>query len=68
MKKFKDWYKEVSGKGLPRAALHNGNWYMEQGLPLVASCTSCGSTLLLPGAYLDAEHYPHCASCAGRHP
>ena len=65
MKKFKDWYKEVSGKELPSAALHNGNWYMEQGLPMVVSCTCCESTLLLPGAYLDDEDYIYCSSCAG---
>ena len=46
MKKFKDWYKEVSGKEFPNAATHNGNWFMEHGLPLVVSCTCCESTLL----------------------
>lgn len=65
MKKFKDWYKEVSGKEFPSAAIHNGNWFMERGLPLVVSCTCCESTLLLPGAYLDDEDYIYCPSCAG---
>ena len=65
MKKFKDWYKEVSGKEFPSAAVHNGNWFMEHGLPLVVSCTCCESTLLLPGAYLDDEDYIYCPSCAG---
>ena len=65
MKKFKDWYKEVSGKEFPNAATHNGNWFMEHGLPLVVSCTCCESTLLLPGTYLDDEDYIYCPSCAG---
>ena len=65
MKKFKDWYKEVSGKEFLSAALHNGNWYMEQGFPMVVSCTCCESTLLLPSAYLDDEGYIYCPSCAG---
>lgn len=34
MKKFKDWYKEVSGKEFPNAATHNGNWFAERGLPI----------------------------------
>ena len=39
MKKFKDWYKEVSGKEFPNTAIHNGNWFAERGLPIVVSCT-----------------------------
>ena len=65
MKKFKDWYKEASGKEFPNAATHNGNWFMEQGLPIVVSCSCCESTLLLPRAYLDDEDYIYCPSCAG---
>lgn len=64
MKTFKEWYKEVSGKEVPNAALHNGNWFMERGLPMVVSCTCCGSTLLLLGAYLDDKDYIYCPSCA----
>lgn len=65
MKKFKDWYKEVSGKEFPNTATLNGDWFAAQGLPLVVSCTNCESTLLLPGAYLDDENYTYCPSCAG---
>lgn len=65
MKKFKDWYEGVSGKEFPNAAIHNGNWFMEHGLPLVVSCLCCESTLLLPDAYLDDEGYIYCPSCAG---
>lgn len=64
MKNFKDWYKEVSGKEISESALHNGNWHMERGLPMVVSCTCCESTLLLPGAYIDNEDYVYCPSCA----
>lgn len=53
MKAFKEWYKEVSGKEISNTTLHNGNWFAAEGLPMVVSCTCCGSTLLLPGAYLD---------------
>ena len=64
MKKFKDWYKEVSGKEMPSDARLNGGWFVAQGLPMVVSCTCCESTLLLPGAYLDDEDYIYCPSCA----
>lgn len=65
MKKFKDWYKEVSGKEFPNAANLNGDWFTTQGLPMVVSCTCCESTLLLPSAYLDDKSYVYCPSCAG---
>lgn len=65
MKTFKEWYKEVSGKEISDDTLHDGNWFMERGLPMVVSCTCCESTLLLPGAYLDDEDYIYCSSCAG---
>lgn len=65
MKNFKEWYKAVSGKEISESALHNGNWYIERGLPMVVSCTCCESTLLLPGVYIDDEDYIYCPSCAG---
>lgn len=65
MKSFKDWYKKVFGKEMSESARHNGNWFMEQGLPMIVSCTCCKSTLPLPGAYLDDEDYVYCPSCAG---
>ena len=55
MKKFKDWYEEVSGKEFPNAATLSGDWFAAQGLPLVVSCHNCQSTFLLPCAYLDDE-------------
>lgn len=52
MKKFKDWYKEVSGKEFPNAAIHDGNWFVERGLPLVVSCTCanalCSKVTMMP--------------------
>ena len=65
MKKFKDWYKEVSGKEFPSAEIHNGNWFVKHGFPIVVSCTCCESTFLLPVSYLDDEDYIYCPSCAG---
>lgn len=59
------WVNNYGDEFDTRAALHNGNWYMEQGLPMVVSCACCESTLLLPGAYLDDEDYIYCPSCAG---
>ena len=65
MRTFKEWYKEVSGKEISDTTIHNGNWFAAEGLPMVVSCTCCGSTLLLPGAYLDDKDYIYCPSCAG---
>ena len=65
MKTFKEWYKDVSGKDFDEKVIHNGNWFLERGLPLVVSCTCCNSTFVLPSAYIDEEDYIYCPSCAG---
>ena len=65
MKTFKEWYKDVSGKDFDEKVAHNGNWFLERGLPLVVSCTCCNSTFMLPSAYIDDEDYVFCPSCAG---
>ena len=64
MKTFKEWYKDVSGKEFDEKVAHNGNWFLERGLPLVVSCTCCNSAFLLPSAYIDEEDYVYCPSCA----
>ena len=66
MKKFKDWYKDVSGKEpdyetTPDKLL----WCKERGLPVVVSCTCCEGTLLIFNAFVDEEDYTYWQSCAG---
>ena len=64
MKTFKEWYEDVSGKDFDEKVAHNGNWFLEQGLPMVVSCTCCGCTMIISGAFVDEEDYIYCPSCA----
>jgi hypothetical protein len=43
----------------------NGEWFAENDLPMVVSCTCCGSTMILPSALIDEEGHCYCSSCAG---
>lgn len=63
MKKFKDWYKEVSGKDFNMDKCQQ--LLAMEGLPMIVSCACCKSILLLPSAYLDDKDYVYCPSCAG---
>ena len=66
MKKFKDWYKDVSGKEPDyETTQDNFLWCKERGLPVVVSCTCCEGTLLIFNAFVDEEDHTYCPSCAG---
>lgn len=62
---FEKWYEKVSGgHQLPKDNI-NGEWFAERGLPMIVECTCCGSTMVLPSAYVDDEDYTYCKECAG---
>ena len=66
MKKFKDWYKDVSGKEPDYENTQDKLlWCKGRGLPVVVSCTCCEGTLLIFNAFVDEEDYTYCPSCAG---
>ena len=66
MKKFKDWYKDVSGKEPDYETTQDKLvWCSERGVPMIVSCTCCESTLLIFSAFVDEEDYTYCPSCAG---
>ena len=58
------YLREERGLEMPTDHI-NGSWFAEKGLPVVVSCTCCGSTLMLPSALIDEEGYCYCSSCAG---
>lgn len=43
----------------------NGSWFAENNLPMIVSCTCCGSTMALPSAMIDEDGHIYCSSCAG---
>ena len=66
MKKFKDWYKDVAGVEPDYETREDKLvWCNERGLPMIVACTCCESTLLIFNAFVDAEDYTYCPSCAG---
>lgn len=65
MTTFEKWYEKVSGgHQLPKGNI-NGEWFVEQGLPMIVGCTCCGSTMALPTAYVDDDDYTYCKECVG---
>ena len=42
-----------------------GNWFSENGLPMIVSCTCCGMTMASPSAWLDEDGHCYCSGCAG---
>ena len=66
MKKFKDWYKDVTGiEPDYEAAKDKLLWCKEEGVPMIVSCTCCGSTMIVFNAFVDDEDHVYCPSCAG---
>jgi hypothetical protein len=55
---------EELGVEMPKGQI-NGEWFSENDLPMVVSCTCCGSTMILPSALIDEEGHCYCSSCAG---
>lgn len=66
MKKFKDWYKDVSGVEPDYETAENKLlWLKERELPMIVSCHCCEGTMLIFNSYVDDEDYTYCPSCAG---
>lgn len=63
---FKEWFEEnFSGEELPQGEV-NGRWFNEHYLPMIVACTSCGTTMTLFSAIVEAEtRNVYCSSCAG---
>lgn len=64
MQTFAEWLKEQYGINLPKGNI-NGEWFVENGLPIVVRCSCCGMTMASPSAYVDDDGYTYCADCKG---
>lgn len=64
MTTFRNYILKNFGLALPDGDI-NGSWFAENGLPMVVSCTCCGSTMCSVSAWIDPEGYTYCGSCAG---
>ena len=64
MKTFYQWYKDVTGKDISKQKTFSGEWFAEQGLPMIVECTCCRMTMALPTAFIDDDSYIYCSTCA----
>ena len=70
MKTFAQYHKEQTGEDISQMGTINGEWFAEHGYPMIVECCGCGSTMVLPSAYVsepdeNGDCYVYCASCAG---
>ena len=66
MKTFKEWYKDVAGIEPDYEKREDKLvWCEEEGLPMIVSCTCCGSTMVVFDVFVDEEDHVYCSSCAG---
>lgn len=58
------YIKEEFDIEMPKGTI-NGSWFTENNLPMIVSCTCCGSTMALPSAMIDEDGHIYCSSCVG---
>lgn len=63
MKTAKEWVKENRGIEIPAGEV-DMEWFIENKLPMVVSCSCCGTTMVLLSAMVDDDGYICCGSCA----
>lgn len=64
MKTAKQYLKEDMGIEMPKCEI-TGQWFADNGLPMIVSCSCCGSTLALPFAWVGKDGEVYCSQCAG---
>ena len=61
----KRWYNEYNKrKEVDIMKTFSGEWFAEQGLPMIVECTCCRMTMALPTAFIDDDSYIYCSTCA----
>ena len=64
MKTFENFIKDRFNIEMPHENIP-GNWFSENGLPMIVACTYCGMTMSSPSALVDDDGHCYCSSCAG---
>lgn len=63
MKAFKDYIKDNYNLTMPEPTV-SGDWFTENGLPMIVACTCCGMTMAAPSAMIDDDGQCYCSNCA----
>jgi len=64
MKTFRNFVKDEYSLEMPHGSIP-GNWFSENGFPMIVACTCCGTTMMAPSALIDDDGQCYCSSCAG---
>lgn len=65
MNTFKEWFKaNFPGEEVPEGQI-SGVWFATHGLPMIVSCTNCGTTMCIVGAMVDENNDIFCPTCVG---
>ena len=63
MKQMKQFLEENLGINVPNDEIINGDWFEENNLPMIVSCTCCGETMILFSGVVDEEGNIFCHNC-----
>jgi len=60
---FNDYVQQNLGVEVPKGNI-SGEWFYDNGIPMVVACCCCGMTMASPSAWIDDEGYTYCSDCA----
>lgn len=63
MKTAEQYIKDKFNIEMPKDKI-NGQWFADNGLPMVVECCCCGTTMALPSAMIDEKGNIFCSQCA----
>lgn len=64
MKTFKRYCEENLRIPFPKGDTIGGEWFAENGFPMVVACTCCDMTMATPNAMIDDDGQCYCSNCA----
>lgn len=64
MTTFRNYILANFGLEMPKGNIP-GNWFSENGLPMIVACACCGMTMAAPSAWIDEDGSCYCGGCAG---
>ena len=62
MKTFRDYILDEFNIEMPQGKI-SGEWFSQNGLPMIVSCTCCGMTMSAPSALIDNTGLIFCTGC-----
>ena len=63
MQSFKDYIKHHFDLEMPKGSI-SGEWFSQNGIPMVVRCSCCDMTMASPSAWIDEDGYTYCETCA----